>query len=395
MGKFALIVLSCLLVRAASAAPPPPVPGDLYGWELPKLVAIDSIDFPKRLVRNRSYGRVVAEISLRRDGTRQSIEYTQVDNGDLLRWAEKILESASFTPARLDGSPLACRLPAHVLFLKAEGGKPARNEVWLPGDETDHSLCLAGHFLAVNEALPPLLLRAGTYDRTGDTRARQGAVTFQVRVNKDGSREEGRIVASSGDDFARFGLPAMVELQILPPRFRGASYGAWVRIQVGFFDDWSYPTRPVDRHLGPYLGWPAPVISPVGAGDVVPPQFQGVNVPKGNYDLTLLRRAGSIVSGHALFCVRVDTQGAVSEWTRARGIEPDLLRTDGEYSQYGLPTHPDSVAAMAGVYTTVQLAREAASEIEKILPYLLFLPARAPDGTKLSMWVTVTPAIFR
>jgi hypothetical protein len=395
MNRLVFVVLLGAFAGVVRAAPPPPTPGDVYGWELPKLVSIDTIEFPKRLVRNRSYGRVVAEISLRRDGVRQDIVYTHVDNGDLTRWAAKILESATFTAAGLDGSPLPCRLPAHVLFAKAEGDRPPHYEVWLPGDDATHGRCLEDHFLAINNAIPPLLLRAGIYDRAPDMRDREGMVLFEVHVNRDGSREEGRLVESPGDDFARQALSAMVDLQILPPRFRGSSYGSWVRIQVGFFDDWRYPSRAVDRDKGPYRGWPAPVISPVGGSGVVPPLFQSVDLTPADYNRALLLQAGAIVSGHAIYCARVDTLGRVAEWVEARPVEEELLRTDAEYAGYGRPPDADSLLGTLRSYSSSELARLAGVELERILPHMVFTPARAADGRPLEMWVAVTPAIFR
>jgi len=151
----------------------------------------------------------------------------------------------------------------------------------------------------------------------------------------------------------------------------------------------------VDRYIAPYLGWPAPVIGPAGAGGDIPPQFQRVDLPDDEYDLTLLQQAGSLVLGHAIYCAHVDTTGRVVEWVRARPMEQELLGTDSDYSQFGLPTIPDGKSSPARVYTTLQLARDAAAELEQVLPHMLFLPARAPDGTKLSMWVAVTPAVFR
>jgi hypothetical protein len=392
MSKRALIPIFAVLVGSTHAAPPSPSQGDLHGWELPRLESIDTIDFPRRLVRNRSYGRVVAEVHLLRDGTRQDIDFTFVENGDLVRWAEKILRSAKFSPARLDGSPRAARLPVHLLFIPAQDGRPARYEFWLPTDSAYYQPCLHAHFLYVNETLPPLLLRVGSYDRV--TGSEDGVVAFEVYVQKDGSREQGRLITAPGDETARQALTALVEMQILPARFRTKSYGSWTRVAVGFCPDWSFPTRTIDRSIVSYRGWPAPVVLPVAATFMIPPQFRRVATDSAGYDAGILQRATELIFGHAIFGARVDTNGSVAEWFRVRPADPEALATDWEYLSYVTRLSERSGVSLASI-SLPELARIAATEMEKIMSHLRFSPARDERGHKIDAWIAVTPAIFR
>lgn len=379
------------------AAPPVPTPGDLFGWELPHLESIDTIPFPRRLKRNRSFGRVVAELKLRYDGSQEGIEFAYVQNRDLLRWAEKILASATFAPARLDGSPQTCRLPAHVLFLPKDDSGPERYEVWLPTDTANYTTALRHHFLAANQCVPPLLLRASSFDRPAGDSVGNGTVVFEVYVNKDGSREEGRVVASPGDAYTREALAAMVDMRILPPRFRNASYGCWTRIVLGFYDDWDYPTRGVDLATEPYLGWPAPVITSVGAQIEHPPLFQSVDTTDQSFDFDMIRLAGNIVYGQATFTLLVDTAGQVQDWLRSRPVDLDALAMDAEYSEYKFPgsVFGDTTSNTDDFYTMPDLAAVAAADMENVIPYLKFLPGRDRDGHLHNIWITITPAILR
>jgi hypothetical protein len=386
----------CLLVVLTGtglAAPRPPAPGDVYGWELPRLTAIDTIDFPRRLVRNRSYGRVVAEISLRRDGEQLDLDYTFVENGDLTRWADKILKSARFSPALLDGSPRAARMPVYVSFLPESDDLPPRYEVWLPTDSAHYQPCLQAHYLAINEGLAPLLIRSGTYGRS--TIETDGTAVFEVYVLKDGSREEGRLIHSPSDEHTRDALAALVGMQILPARFKRRGYGCWTRVIVGFCSDWTYPSQPVDLAIAPYRGSPAPVVAPVGASTYIPPQFIAVGADAESVDSGLLARASELVSGHALFSVRVDTNGSVAEWFRARPTDPDALTTDFEYLSYSTRLEDFEERADVSALSLHELARLAADELERLMPFLVFSPGRDASGRRVAMWIAVTPALFR
>ena len=381
-------------VMPAWAAPLPPASGDLFGWELPRLTHIDTIPFPRRLTRYRSYGRVTAEIRLHRNGDRDDIEYTFVENGDLTRWAEKIFLSMEFTPALLDGSPRGSRVPVHVVFMPRHDDGPARYEVWLPTDSTSYQAAIQSHFLAINESLAPLLIRAGSYDRPVAASREGGLVTFEVYVRKDGGREEGRLIAAPDDEFTRQALAAVVELQILPARYRKQSYGAWTRLQVAFCSDWTFPTQPVDRSTQPYRGWPAPVVSPVAAAPVWAPQFVEVEAEPDSYNRGLLLRASELVLGHAIHYARIDDAGRVTEWFRARGPDVEVLATDWDYLSYGSQL-PDAERPSLGTMSLSELARLAAEEMEEVLPTMRFLPGRDTEGLKIEMWTAVTPAIFR
>jgi hypothetical protein len=338
---------------------------------------------------------VVAEINLWRDGSRREIEFTYVQNGDLTRWAEKILKSAQFSAAKLDGSPLASRLPVHVVFLPKEVDLPARYEVWLPTDSANYQACLLAHFLAINESLAPVLVRAGAYDYPSEAAGGGGVIAFEVYVNKDGSREEGRLVYTLGDEFTRQALVSAVELQILPARYRSRGFGSWLRVMVGFCPDWTYPTQPIDRTTAPYRGWPAPVVTPVALPPALPPQFVGVDADPESYDYGLLNRASEFVFGHAIFAARIDTLGQVVEWVKARPEDPDGLKTDWEYLSYATSLMDRDSVMPLGSISVSDLARLAAAEIESILPALRFLPGHDITGRKVEMWVAVTPEIFR
>jgi len=390
-----LLHLCAVLVGTASAAPPLPAPDDLYGWELPKLVSIDTIDFPRRLKRNRSFGRVVAEIKLRYDGSIDGIHFAYVENGDLARWAEKILETAKFTPARLDGSQQACRLPAHVLFLPKDDTHADRYEIWLPTDTTDYRSSLRDHFLMANHCLPPLLIRVGSYAYPPIEDTTSGTVVFEVYVNKDGSRTEGRLISSPGDEYTREALAAMLDMRILPPRFRNVSYGCWVRILIGFFPDWELPTRPVNISKEPYTGWPAPALAAVGTRIAFNPVYQRVDTGVSAASLAAVRRAADIVYGQAAFCAKVNTRGKVVEWFPTRPVDPLLLASDTEYSRYksaGL-FHGQTGAETDRLLPMPDIATLAATEMENIIPYMYFLPARDRQGRPVERWVTITTAL--
>lgn len=390
-----LMVLVLVWAAHAHAGPPQPKAEDVYGWQPPHVISIDTIKFPRRLVRNRSYGRVVAEISLSRNGSQQKIEFTQVDNGDLKRWATKILQSARFTAGQLDGSPLACRVPVHVVFMAATNGSPARYEVWLPSDSANYRQCLLDHFLEINDGLAPILARAGSYSRAGVPDFALGVVSFEVYVSKDGSREEGRVIYSPDAELTRNALTALVELQILPPRFRNRGYGCWTRVVVGFCADWEYPTRPVDQAKSSYRGWPAPSVVPVINSGQIPPQFIEVSNPPDNFSSDLLELSSGLVQGHALFCARIDTSGAVAEWFRARDVNADAIKTDYEYLLYASSLTNKAVPENLTGLSYLDRARLSAQDLEKIIPFLKFAPARDIEGDRIEMWVLVTPAIFR
>jgi hypothetical protein len=379
----------------ALAGPAPPSQMDVFGWQPPALTSIDTIKFPRRLVRNSSYGRVVAEISLWRDGTTQDIRFTQIDNGDLKRWAIKILRSARFTPGRLDGSPLACRVPVHVLFREASDGEPASYEVWLPSDSASYGRCLLDHFLEINDGLPPIVARAGSYTRSGAPDLALGIVTFEVYVHKDGSREEGHLVYSPDAELTRNALSALVELQVLPPRYRNRGYGCWTRITVGFCRDWDYPTKPVDLTQSPYRGWASPHVVPVINTGEIEPQFMGLLHTADMFSTDLLELASGLVQGHALFCARIDTTGIVAEWFKARDVNVEALKTDYEYLLYTSSRMNEPVPAALVGMNYIDQARLSAQDLQKVLPHLLFSPARDIKGNRVEKWVLVTPAIFR
>jgi hypothetical protein len=391
-------LLVCLLVAALAdtplAAPAPPPVGDVYGWELPRILSIDSLEFPKRLIRNHSYGRVVAEIQLNRDGEQQDVAYTYIENGELVRWAEKIVTSARFSPARLDGSQVAARVPMHVVFYPEAVGQKRHIEVWYPTDSTVYQGALLEHFLLINQSLAPLLIRAGAFDWVESRQDKGGVVTFEVYVQKDGSREEGRLVESPGDAFTRQALAAALEMQILPPRYQRRGYGCWTRVLAGFCSDWDYPTRPVDRASELYRGWPAPVVAPVGAALFIPPQVAGLVSDTVVYNELLLKRASELVLGLPIYNARVDTSGRVTEWFRAREFENELLAADWEYL-YWATRVTDEGGAPLGQISLPELARLAGNELEHILPALRFTPARTTTGDKIAMWVTITPSLFR
>jgi hypothetical protein len=391
-------LLVCLVVAALAetplAAPAPPPVGDIYGWELPRILAIDSIDFPKRLVRNRSYGRVVAEVQLRRDGERQDLEFTYVENGELLRWAEKIITSAKFSAARLDGSPVAARVPIHVAFFPETDRRERRIEVWYPTDSADYQSALVDHFLLINNSLAPLLIRSGSFDWVEARESDGGVVTFEVYVQKDGSRERGKLIASPGDAFTRHALAAALDMQILPPRYQRRGYGCWTRVLAGFCPDWDYPTLPVDRALEPYRGWPAPVVAPVGSAYAIPPQVEGLWSDTMLYNQALLNRASELVLGLPLYNARVDTTGHVVEWFRARPAEDELLATDWEYLSWATHLSTESGPSMDAMSLS-ELARLAGDELERLLPHLRFRPARDARGHRIAMWVTLSPSLFR
>lgn len=394
MKKLLVCLLCAALADTPLAAPAPPPAGDIYGWELPRILSIDTIEFPKRLVRSRSYGRVVAEVELNRDGERQQIEYTYVDNGELVRWAEKIITSAKFSAARLDGSPVACRVPMHVVFSPETEGQERQIEVWYPTDSAMYQSALLEHFLQINESLAPLLIRVGSFDWVEERQSEGGVVIFEVYVQKDGSREEGRLVQSPGDSFARQALAAALEMQILPPRYQRRGYGCWTRVLAGFCRDWSYPTRPVDRAREHYRGWPAPVVAPVGAALFIPPQVAGLVSDTISYNKVLLRRASELVLGLPMYNAMVDTSGRVVEWFRVREYSNELLSADWEYLSWATRVLQEDAGTL-GTITLAELARLAGDELEKILPFLKFTPALAPSGGKVAMWVTLTPALFR
>lgn len=389
MAKLSVVLLMCgLAACGALAAPPPPEPDDVYGWRLPRPTYIDTIEFPPRLIKNRSYGRVVAEISLHRDGAQEKLEFTLIENGDLTRWAEKLLTSVKFSPALLDGSPQVCRVPAHVVFLPENGRRTPHYEIWLPGDSGNHARGLIAHFLAINRSLPPVLLRAGAYAVNPDTAS--GLVAFQVYVLKDGSREEGRVVYSDADEHTREALTALVDMRILPPRFSKLSYGCWVRILLGYYAGMEYPTRPIDLATEAYEGWPAPALAPVGARLGIAPLFQ--SILGDGYDPGILSVAASIAFGHALFYAHVDTLGHVTEWFRARPPEAELIAVDHEYSLFRSPRATTSASGSIGSLTLIELAWLASAELEKVIPKLRFSPARDSTGAKREEWVIITPA---
>lgn len=394
MKKLLVCLLTAALAETPLCAPAPPPAGDVFGWELPRLLAIDSIEFPKRLVRSRSYGRVVAEVQLRRDGERQALNFTLVENGELSRWAEKILISAKFSPARLDGSPVAARVPIHVVFVPDSDGEDRHIEIWYPTDSAAYQLALIDHFLLINESLAPVLIRSGSFDWVEERNTEGGVVTFEVFVHKDGSREEGKLIASPGAAFTRHALAAALDMQILPPRFQRRGYGCWTRVLAGFTSDWTYPTRPVDRALEPYRGWPAPVVAPVGAAFVIPPLVMGLWSDTMQYDRPLLARASQLVLGLPIYSARVDTSGRVVEWFRARDAEPELLAADFEYLSWATRPTAESEASL-GMISLPDLARLSGDELERLLPYLRFAPARDMRGRPIAWWVTLTPSLFR
>ena len=355
---------------------------------------MDTIDFPRRLIRNRSYGRVVAEIHVRHDGEQMEIDFTHVENGDLVRWAEKILKSARFTPAKLDGSPVASRIPVHVVFYPKEKSRKERIEVWYPADSATYQPALIEHFLLINEALAPLLIRVGSYDWVEEKSAPGGMVIFEVYVHKDGAREEGHLIASPGDVFTRQALASVLEMQILPSRYRGQGYGCWARVLVGFTPEWTFPTLPVDRALQPYRGWPAPVVAPVGAAPFIPPLFTSIDLDSTLYDRALLSRAAELVLGLPIYNAHVDTTGHVVSWIKARDVESDKLATDWEYLSWGTDFLQRESASL-GVMSLAELARLSADELESILPHLRYSPGRDATGRKVDMWITVTPALLR
>lgn len=394
MKKLLVCLLFAAPVHAPLAAPAPPPAGDVFGWELPRVVSIDTIEFPRRLVRNRSYGRVVVEIQLKRDGQVQGVEYTYVENGELVRWAEKIITSAQFTAARLDGSPMPARVPMHVVFYPETNGHERHIEVWYPTDSTFYQAALLEHFLLINGSLAPLLIRAGSFDWVEPRERPGGLVTFEVYVQKDGSREQGRLVDSPGDSFTRQALAAALEMQILPPRFKRQGYGCWIRVLAGFCEDWSYPTRPVDRTSQPYRGWPSPVVTAVGAALFIPPQVQGLTSDTLLYNDLLLRRASELVLGLPVYNARVDTGGHVTEWFLARPYERELLATDWEYLSWATRV-PAEGGESLGAISLPDLARLSGNELERILPHLQFTAGRNRAGDKVPVWVTLTPSLFR
>lgn len=389
------IFLSLLWTTLAWAGPLHPSANDVFGWQLPHLISIDTIKFPRRLVRNRSYGRVVVEIILSRNGSQQDIKFTHIDNGDLKRWAVKILKSAKFEAGRLDGSPLSCRVPAHVVFSAKSENSPARYEVWLPSDSANYRPSLLDHFLEINNGLAPILARAGSYSPLGVPEPALGTVSFEVYVNKDGSREEGRVIHSPHPDLTRSALTALVGLQILPPRYRNRGYGCWTRVLVGFCADWEYPTQPVERTQASYRGWPAPTVVPVITLGQIAPQFMRVDSPPESFDSELMKLSSNLVQGHALYYARIDTSGAVAEWFQARGVNKETVRTDFEYLLYVSSMMSEPVSEQLAGLNYVERARLSAQDLESIMPYLIFSPARNILGHRIEMWVLVTPAIFR
>ncbi len=394
MKKLLVCLLWAALADTPLAAPAPPPAGDVYGWEVPRLLKIDTIDFPQRLVRSRSYGRVVAELQLRRDGERQDLTFTLVENGELVRWAEKILLSAKFSPAKLDGSPVAARVPVHVVFHPETDTQARRIEVWYPTDSSRYQNALLDHFLLINEGLSPLLLRSGSFDWVEERGSEGGVVRFEVFVQKDGSREEGKLISSPGAAFTRHALAAALDLQVLPPRFQRRGYGCWIRVLAGFTPEWLYPTQPVDRALAPYRGWPAPVVAPVCAAYVIPPQLMGVWSDTMDYNRALLDRASQLVLGLPIYNAHVDTAGRVVEWFRARDAEAELLATDFEYLSWASRTSGENGAAL-GPLSLPDLARISGDELERVIPHLRFSPARDTRGHRVDLWVTLTPSLFR
>jgi hypothetical protein len=394
MRKALLCLLLATFTQNLNAAPKPPPPHDLFGWELPGLVSFDSIEFPRRLIRNRSYGRVVAEIHLHRDGEQIEIDFTHIENGDLTRWAEKILKSARFTPAKLDGSPVASRVPVHVVFYAKDDTRKERIEIWYPSDSSTYQAALIEHFLLINESLAPLLIRVGSYDWVEEKSAPGGMVIFEVYVHKDGAREEGRLIYSPGDVFTRQALASVLEMQILPSRYRRQGYGCWTRVLVGFTPEWTFPTLPVDRALQPYRGWPAPVVAAVGAAPFVPPLLKSIDLDSSVYNRALLSRAAELVHGLPLYNVLVDTSGRVVSWFKARDVESDKLATDWEYLSWGTDFLQRESASL-GAMSLPELARLSADELESILPYLRFSPGRDATGNRVDMWIALTPALLR
>lgn len=394
MNKLLVCLLLAALADTSLASPAPPPAGDMYGWELPRLISIDTIDFPKRLVRNRAYGRVVAEVHLRRDGERQSLHFTLVENRELLRWAEKILTTAKFSPAWLDGSPTAARVPVHVVFVPDMDGEARHIEIWYPTDSANYQSALLDHFLLVNESLAPVLIRSGSYDWVEERESEGGVVTFQVYLHKDGSREDGKLIASPSAALTRHALAAALDMQILPPRFQRHGYGCWTRVLACFTPDWSYPTLPVDRAAEPYRGWPAPVVGPVGGPKVIPPQVMGMWSDTIQVNRALLMRASQLVLGLPIYSALVDTAGHVVEWFRSRDAEPELLSTDFEYLSWATRLSEVSDESLSALSLS-ELARLSGDELERLLPNVRFSPARDVAGHAITWWVSLTPAIFR
>ena len=176
---------------------------------------------------------------------------------------------------------------------------------------------------------------------------------------------------------------------------RNRGYGCWTRVLVGFCSDWEYPTKPVERAVTSYRGWPSPTVVPVITQGQITPQFVRVaSLPK-SFDLDLLKLSSSIVQGHALFYARIDTSGGVAEWFRARGVHKESVRTDFEYLLYTSSRMNEAVPKEYAGLTYIDRARLSAQDLENIMPYLIFSPARDILGNRIEMWMLITPAIFR
>ena len=274
MMKRAICWLFATLTCTAAAAPPPPAPGNLFGWELPRLQSIDTISFPRRLVRSRSYGRVVAEIHLWRDGSQREIDFTLRAERRPHTLGRKDPEEHEFSPAKLDGSPLASRLPVHVVFLPEDG----RSSTPLRG--------MAAHRLDQLPVMPAGPL-PGDQRKPGPGARARGCVRLPERGDGARSRHRVRSLCEQGW-LARRGTSHLHGGRRIHTAGAGLRRGVAdppraipeQRLRMhGCASWWAFSTTgpiPRGRSIAPcesYRGWPAPVVTPVALLPVYPPQF--------------------------------------------------------------------------------------------------------------------------
>ncbi len=118
-----VLVVATLAAACATSAPPPGDARECAGFVPPAQVAPGSVPFPPSFAAANVGGEVTDEIVVGRDGSVRQVRFVPANNALFAPFAEEILRRSRFTPASIEGNPVAARVQIVTVI-----GKPRKTK---------------------------------------------------------------------------------------------------------------------------------------------------------------------------------------------------------------------------------------------------------------------------
>ena len=201
-----LAVLAAAANLSCASAPASPVPA-CSGFTPPQRIWTGPSALPDSFLAARVGGVVVDEVVIGKDGAVGTIRAARSPIAELAPYAEASLRRSRFSPASIEGNPVAARIlvSTPVGIVRSDRPEPAYNSLWVhvPGGESREARWqLAG-------SIEKLAVEARVGAAPGDLRiaavAPGGAERILWKGTPSGSPAEVRETVKTGGFFARPG----------------------------------------------------------------------------------------------------------------------------------------------------------------------------------------------